>query len=78
MKTAISVPDEIFHEAERLARRAKRSRSELYSLALREYVARHAPERVTELMNETLTRVGEQSDRFTSLAAGRVLRRSDW
>ena len=30
MKTAISLPDEIFEEAERLARWLKKSRSELY------------------------------------------------
>ena len=78
MKTAISIPDEIFQEAERLARRAKRSRSEVYSQALREYVARHAPDRVTEAMNATLARVGDQSDAFLSVAASRVLRKTEW
>jgi metal-responsive CopG/Arc/MetJ family transcriptional regulator len=36
MKTAISIPDDVFAAAERLARRLKKSRSELYSRALRE------------------------------------------
>ena len=44
MKTAVSVPDEVFQRAERLAKRMKVSRSELYSRALREYLARHAPD----------------------------------
>ena len=44
MKTAVSIPDEIFEKVERLAEREKRTRSELYSAALREYVARHAPD----------------------------------
>ena len=48
MKTAVSVPDDIFEGAERLARREGRSRSEVYSAALREYVARHSPDEVTE------------------------------
>jgi len=48
MKAAVSIPDQVFAEAERLARRLKKSRSELYSHALREYVARHCPEYVTE------------------------------
>ena len=44
MKTAVSIPDEIFEKVERLAAGEQRSRSEVYSAALREYVARHAPE----------------------------------
>ena len=51
-----SVPDEIFERAERLAKRSHRSRSELYSAALKEYVARHTPEEVTEAMNRAATR----------------------
>ena len=44
MKTAVSIPDEIFEKVERLAASEQRSRSEVYSAALREYVARHAPD----------------------------------
>ena len=53
MKTAISVPDDVFEEAERLIRDTRRSRSELYTLALTEYLARHAPDRITEAMDHT-------------------------
>jgi metal-responsive CopG/Arc/MetJ family transcriptional regulator len=45
MKTAISIPDEVFEEAERLAIELQTSRSQLYSRALQEFVARHAPAR---------------------------------
>jgi len=38
MKTAISLPDEIFEEAERLARQRGMSRSELYARAVAEFV----------------------------------------
>lgn len=38
MKTAISLPDEIFEEAERLAKQRGMSRSELYAKAVAEYV----------------------------------------
>jgi hypothetical protein len=41
MKTAISIPDDVFADAERLARRLKKSRSELYSRAIREYIGEH-------------------------------------
>jgi predicted transcriptional regulator len=78
MKIAVSVPDDVFHEAEQLARRTKRSRSEVYSRALAEYVARHAPERVTEAMDRTLAELGECADRFVQVAARRVLKRTEW
>ena len=47
MKTAVSIPDDLFEQAERLARRVGATRSGLYSRAVREYVARHAPDEVT-------------------------------
>jgi predicted transcriptional regulator len=78
MKIAVSVPDDVFEEAERLARRMKRSRSEVYSRALAEYVARHAPDRVTEAMDRALAEIGEPTDRFARTIARRVLTRSEW
>lgn len=42
MKTAVSIPDDVFEEAERLAMDLQTSRSQLYSRALRELVASHA------------------------------------
>ena len=74
----MSVPDDVFEEAERLARRTKRSRSEVYSRALAEYVARHASDRVTEAMDRVLAKLGEPADRFSRVASRRVLKRSDW
>lgn len=78
MKTAISIPDEVFEGAERLARRTKRSRSRLFSDALKEYLARHTPDRVTEAMNKALEGIGETSDPFVSAGARRVLERGEW
>ena len=78
MKTAISIPDDIFEKAERLARRARRSRSEIYSQAIREYVARHTPEEVTEAMNRVCEAIGDEADRFVTTAASRTLKRSEW
>jgi predicted transcriptional regulator len=78
MKTAVSIPDEVFEEAERLARRMKKSRSALYSRALAEYLARRAPDHVTEAMNRSLDGIQEPPDAFVSAAARRVLERSEW
>jgi metal-responsive CopG/Arc/MetJ family transcriptional regulator len=78
MKTAISIPDDIYNGAERLARRTKKSRSRLYGDALREYLARHAPDEVTEAMNRACAEAGETGDSYVSAAARRVLERSEW
>ena len=78
MKTAISTPEEVFRGAERLARRTKKSRGRLYGDALREYLARHAPDEVTEAMKRTCAEVGESPDPFVSSAARRILERSEW
>jgi metal-responsive CopG/Arc/MetJ family transcriptional regulator len=78
MKTAVSIPDEVFAETERLARRLNKSRSEVYSLALAEYVARHASDRVTEAMDRICAEVGNPADGFAAAAARRILGRSEW
>ncbi|MEJ2007092.1 MAG: ribbon-helix-helix protein, CopG family [Acidobacteriota bacterium] len=78
MKTAISIPDEVFEGAERLARRTRKSRSQLFSDALKEYLERHAPDEITEAMNRVCAEVGETRDAFVSSAARRILRRSEW
>jgi metal-responsive CopG/Arc/MetJ family transcriptional regulator len=78
MKTAVSIPDEVFESAERLARRTKKSRSQVFSEALREYVARHASDEVTEAMDRVCSELGKPADQFSSLASRRVLERSEW
>ena len=52
LKTAISIRDEIFDAAERTAQALGMSRSELYSTAVKEFVARHSSLRITERLNE--------------------------
>ncbi len=77
LKTAISVPDDVFKEAEELARRLKKSRSELYSLALAEYIVRHSPERATKALDRVCSDLG-QEDEFPVAAARRILESSEW
>ena len=78
MKTAVSIPDDVFEKAERLARRAKRSRSAVFSAALAEYVARHAPDEVTDAMNRVCADVGDQQDPFVAAAGRRLLKNIEW
>jgi metal-responsive CopG/Arc/MetJ family transcriptional regulator len=78
MKTAVSIPEEVFQGAERLAHKTKRSRSRLFSDALKEYLARHSSDSVTEAMNQACSELGNTKDDFVASAARRVLARSEW
>ncbi|MBS0460970.1 MAG: hypothetical protein JSS41_00675 [Proteobacteria bacterium] len=51
MKVAISLPDPIFSEAEKLAHRLRVSRSQLYATALEEYLGKRQDSRITERLN---------------------------
>ncbi len=79
MKTAISIPDDLFEEAEELAERLHKSRSQLFSEAVAEFIARHCPESITEAMDAVCREVEtEGSDPFVATAAQRTLERTEW
>lgn len=78
MKIAISVPNAVFQDAEQLARRLKKSRSQLYSEAVAEYLARHAPEQVMEALDDVCASVDPVPDAFVRAAARRALERTEW
>ena len=69
--------DDLFADAEHLARELKKSRSRLYGDAVREYVARHSAESVTAALDSVCADVGTSGE-FTQAAARHTLERSDW
>ena len=77
MKTAISIPDEVFRSADQLAHRLGVSRSELYTKAVAELVAKSRDDVVTSRLNEIYGDSGENSslDEDVSLLQHRSLRR---
>jgi metal-responsive CopG/Arc/MetJ family transcriptional regulator len=77
MKTSVSIPDDLFEKVERLALRGRRTRSEVYSAALREYVARHSPDEITEAINRVCAEVEQETD-FVNATARRVLEKVEW
>lgn len=79
MKTAVSIPDSVFRDAERHAKRTHKSRSQLYAEAIVEYLDRHAPDAVTERMNAVVAELGPSaSDPFVTAAAHRTLKSVEW
>lgn len=77
VKTAVSIPDEVFEQAERLARERNVSRSQLYADALRMLVQSDA--RVTEQLNEVHGGpTADGADTAVDAVSRRVLADSDW
>jgi metal-responsive CopG/Arc/MetJ family transcriptional regulator len=52
MKTAISIPDPVFEQAERIAKELSLSRSELYAKAVETFISQHQSADVTEKLNQ--------------------------
>lgn len=62
MKTAISIPDPIFHEAEQLSKQLGISRSQLYSSAVSSYVSDLQKKGITEALDEIYGTEEEESN----------------
>jgi metal-responsive CopG/Arc/MetJ family transcriptional regulator len=78
MKVAVSIPDPLFEEADRLAERMGASRSAIYADALNAYVQAHSPDSVTESLNFAVAAVEPMTGEFANAAARRTLRRAEW
>jgi metal-responsive CopG/Arc/MetJ family transcriptional regulator len=62
MKTAISIPDPLFHSAEIMAHHLAISRSELFTKAISEYLEAHKYQDVTESLNQVYTKLSSSLD----------------
>lgn len=80
MKTAISIPDGIFREADRLARRLGLSRSELYARAVSALLDAHRGDSVTARLNEVYGPDGSESllDGDLARAQSAAIGRESW
>jgi hypothetical protein len=80
MKTAVSIPDRVFHSAEKLAARLGVSRSELYAKALAALLDKHRQDLVTAQLNEINAPDGEESSLDLEVAGlqSRSLPREKW
>jgi metal-responsive CopG/Arc/MetJ family transcriptional regulator len=54
MKTAVSLPDPLFEEAERVAARLGLSRSQLYARAIARFVREQSGDAITEAINRVV------------------------
>jgi len=70
VKTAVSIPDSTFDDAERVAAQLGWSRSRLYTMALREFLAGHAE---NDPVTAALDRLAGYTDQAAPLDVGRSL-----
>jgi predicted transcriptional regulator len=78
VKTAVSVPDDLFRMAEAAARRLRISRSQLYAEALAEFLKSRQTDAVTERLNEVYTRRPAKVDPVLHRAQLASLEKDSW
>ena len=76
MKTAISIPDDVFRQAERLAKNRKISRSELYTTALVRMLEAEPKPELTRAYDSAFD--DDVHDAFVDAAGRRVLANVEW
>ena len=78
MKTAISLPDDLFSLAEKLAAARGMSRSELYATALRAYIETHAREDLLDRIDAACERLDTSLPEDMAAVNRRALRKNEW
>lgn len=78
MKTAISLPDSVFEQAEALARQLGVSRSELYTKALQAYLKRYNRDRILSKLNQVYAQESSELDSVMARMQFMSLPHEDW
>jgi metal-responsive CopG/Arc/MetJ family transcriptional regulator len=73
MKTEISIDDKLFNDAENFSKAAGLSRSDLYCIALREYIQNHSSDTVKGDLKNHYREHDSQIDDDLKAAADRLL-----
>ena len=80
MKTAISLPDSLYIEAEKVANTLGIPRSQLFAKALQEFIDHHKRENITEKLNRVYSKEKNRSDiniEYTGIEALRDFTQND-
>ncbi len=79
MKTAVSLPEQVFYKAEQLAKQLGVSRSELYKKAIESYLEQqNSRETIIESINRVCDEVDTQLDPAFREASHRLLEQNEW
>ena len=78
MKTAVSLPDDLFRRAETAARRLRVSRSKLYAKAIAEFLKQQNSSAITERLNDVYSRHRAKVDAGLHRAQLKSLAKDNW
>ncbi len=78
VKTAISLPDDLFRRAEAMAHKLKMSRSQLYAKAIVEFIERRQAARITQRLNEIYSAEPAKIDPAVAAAQSKSIERESW
>lgn len=78
MKVAISIPDPVFAEAERLAQELHVPRSKLYAEAIAQYLERHGGSAVTAKLNAVYSEQPSEVEPEFAYAQAMILSNEAW
>jgi len=78
MKTAISIPDQVFESAEKLAHRLGKSRSQLYTQALHSYLEKNDDELVQAALDKVYEEIPSTVDPAIQALQAKSLDTEQW
>ena len=78
MKTSVSLPDELFYQAEIEARHLGVSRSELYARAISEYMRHRQSDDITARLNKVYLEISSELDPVLARMQILSLPKNDW
>jgi metal-responsive CopG/Arc/MetJ family transcriptional regulator len=78
MKTAVSLPEDLFRRAEAMARKMRISRSQLYAIAISELLENQRTKNITERLNNVYSSEHAALDSALQFAQLHSVKREDW
>ena len=78
MKTAISLPDQVFEAADRMAQRLGIKRSQLFQRAVVRYLKEQRLDRVTEILDQVYCREESRLDEVLRALQAASIEREEW
>jgi metal-responsive CopG/Arc/MetJ family transcriptional regulator len=78
MKTAVSVPDELFRQAEAAAKKLRMSRGKLYATALAEFLDRKRSKSITERLDGVYSKHDSKLDPALERVMFETWKKEDW
>ena len=79
MKTAISIPDNLFKNVEKAAKKLGISRSNLFSIAIQEYLENHNYSHITKKLDSIYSNeTNELNSEINKMQIHTIIQKEDW